>query len=57
MARSAPKPGPAVVAPAHRVRIRFLWPLLEIEGEGLLSVVGGLVIVLLLERIPLRLNR
>jgi hypothetical protein len=33
--------------PIHRVRIRFLWRLLEIEGEGIASVVGGLVVALL----------
>ena len=33
--------------PIHRVRIRFLWSLLEIEGEGIASVVGGLVVALL----------
>jgi len=33
--------------PINRVRIRFLWRLLEIEGEGIASVVGGLVVALL----------
>jgi hypothetical protein len=43
-----PKPPQRPVPPVNRVHIRFLWRLLEIEGEGLLSVIGGLVILLLL---------
>jgi len=46
MAKLTPRPEQA--PPVHRVRICFLWRLLEFEGEGLLSVIGGLVIVLLL---------
>lgn len=38
------KPAP----PINRVRIRFLWRLLEIEGEGILPVVGSLTALLLL---------
>lgn len=47
MARSAPTQVPSPVASAHRLRICFTWRFLEIEGEGLLAVVGGLVIALL----------
>jgi hypothetical protein len=46
--------GKATCSPANsrpsvnRVRIRLFWRVLEIEGEGLISVVGGLVIGLML---------
>lgn len=46
MAKSVPKPTPAHM-PVNRVRIRLLWKLLEVEGEGILSVIGGLAICLL----------
>jgi hypothetical protein len=47
MAKSARRPTPAHM-PVNRVRIRLLWKLLEIDGEGVLSVIGALVICLLM---------
>ena len=46
MSKSVSQPSPARVR-VNRVRIRLLWKFLEVEGEGILSVIGGLVICLL----------